>query len=118
MLKFTVKSIGIYRSVYKEHIHKHSCSHSIYEIMLHIFALKIFLYFSYVKHHNFPLFSMTKYINAQKQCINKKLIMCITYILHIYTMYSMHQLKTISFPIDLHRKECAHFILDLFSIVI
>ena len=59
-LKFTVKSIGIYRSVYKGCIHTHSCMHSVYEIMLHICALKFFLCFSYVKCHNFPLFSMAK----------------------------------------------------------
>ena len=54
-----------------------------YETNFFIFNLDIFLCYSYIEHQNIPLFSMTKSIAAQKQCITKKIVSVYNKFLHI-----------------------------------
>ena len=97
--RFTMKSIRIYKSVqqcsWNKCICTHRCTQSKYEIMLHIFALDFFLCFSYVECHNFLLFSMIEYENAQKQCINK---FKVNNVYNLYLTYTAVQYRYIGIP--------------------
>ena len=53
-----------------------------YEMKNFILTLDFFLCYNYIKHGNIPLFSMTRDIAAQKQCITKKTVSMYNLFLH------------------------------------
>ena len=54
-----------------------------------MFNLDFFLCYNYVKCHDIPLFSITKSVEARKQCITKKIVSMHNIFLCILEMYSM-----------------------------
>ena len=48
-----------------------------------IFTLDFFLCYNYIKHHDIPLFSMTKSVAPQKQYITEKIVNMHNIFLHI-----------------------------------
>ena len=80
---FTLSSVEIYISVCEQetviivNIMKYNWYRKLYS---HFY---FFLCFDYVRHHDFLLFSVTKHVNAQKQCIKKNLTMHVNYVWHI-----------------------------------
>ena len=62
-----------YDSLYK--VHLHTLLYIVkYEIKIFIFTLDVLLCYNYFKHSNIQLFSMTRRVAAQKQCIIKKIV--------------------------------------------
>ena len=61
---------------------------------------------------------MTGCIEAQKQCVIKKIVTMHSIFLHVLEMYSMQQLETLNFqkprfPIDFYRMITYHFVFIL-----
>ena len=105
------------KCLYEVHSHTHTLLYIIkYEIKMFTFALDFFLCYSYVKYCDIPLFSMTRRVAAQKQCIIKKIVSVHNIFLHKLEMYSMQWFKTLCFqnPVFLYisiEMLMSHFVL-------
>ena len=63
-----------YDSLYEVHSYTLLYIVKIWNKKFYIYFIDFFLCYSYIKHHDIPLFSMTKSIAAQKQYITKKIV--------------------------------------------